>query len=66
MGEFCKFLLAVLSVITTGLMYLLCIPMIIVILIAIFDIGVDALIVLCFIAPVYFLYELNEWLKKKY
>lgn len=65
MEKFCKFLLAVLSVFTTGLMYILSIPMILVILVVIFDIGVDALMVLCFIAPVYLLYELNEWLKKK-
>ena len=66
MEKFYKFLLAVLSVITTGLMYILSIPLIIVILVAIFDIGIDVLIVLCFITPVYLLYKLNEWLKKKY
>jgi hypothetical protein len=65
MERFCKFLLAVLSVFATGLMYGLSIPMILVILVVIFDIGVDALMVLCFIAPVYLLYEFNEWLKKK-
>lgn len=65
MEKFKSILLSLLSIITDVLMYIFIVPLVIVILIAIFDIGIDALIVLCFIAPVYGLYELSEWLKRK-
>lgn len=60
-----EILIRLLSVIVDGLMYILLVPLLAVVLIVIFDIGIDGLIVLCFATPVYLLYELREWLKKK-
>ena len=65
MEKFKSFLLAWLTIFIDGLMYLLLVPLVVVVLSAIFVGGVIALIVLLVAAPVYLLHEWSEKLNNK-